>query len=222
MRFDRTKPHGMITPPCMFPGFDRPAVYDQDGQFFDAHGVHLVKGQPAEQSTRPVQEITTKEDAADRTYSPVELLAAVEDIPWALFQREAKRILGPACPAGKAPIIAALKKAISGYEAKETRRAKAGVKSKAPDLGEGEAAAPVVPAAPVSKGAVDLGAWARGTKQYPFGEVRKEIRRRFNQQVSGQNEAYDAVLLCVKEKLLTLAEARADIVPVDGVVPDVG
>jgi hypothetical protein len=80
----------------------------------------------------------------------------------------------------------------------------------------------VVPAAPVSKGAVDLGAWARGTKQYPFGEVRKEIRRRFNQQVSGQNEAYDAVLLCVKEKLLTLAEARADIVPVDGVVPDVG
>jgi hypothetical protein len=222
MRFDRTKPHGTINPPCLFPGYDRPAVYDQDGHLFDAHGVHLVKGQPAEQSSRPVQEIVTAEDAANRTYTPLELLAAVEEIPWALFQREAKRILGPACPAGKTPIVEALKKAISGYEAKETRRAKAGAKSKAPDLGEGEAAAPAPPPAPAAKGAVDLAAWARGNKQYPFGEVRKEIRRRFNQQVSGQNEAWDAVLLCVKEKLLTMAEARTDIVPVDGVVPDAG
>ena len=45
MKLNRSKPFGTVNPPEIMAGTDRPAVYAQDGKWFDAHDRDIVLGQ---------------------------------------------------------------------------------------------------------------------------------------------------------------------------------
>jgi hypothetical protein len=218
-------PYGYITPPHQGAGFDRPAYYSQviDGRevFFDAHAREIIPGQSGTASVptpAPAREV-------ERQYSPAELIANVGQIPWSAWEKEAKRVLGPTAPAGRDALVSALQAAINAYAEKQQKRG-----GRKPQAAAGPADPPEMAAAPLSApeptvdaprppgGGVDLAAWARGDKghTYRMPEIRKAIRDKFSRQVSGPNERYDALLVCVDEKLITKAQMRKDIQPIGG------
>lgn len=127
LQLNKAKPFGEIHPPMIEPDFDRPAHFEQDDKFFDQHGRHIIAGTPLHEMDEPgasgaSDASASAPAAADVSYSPTELIVHADTIPWSEFQRDAKRILGPTCPAGKAAIVEALKKAVTAFEEKRQRQ----------------------------------------------------------------------------------------------------
>ncbi len=236
-KLNRSKPFGTVNPPEIMPGTDRPAVYAQDGKWFDAHDRDIVPGQKlrSEETTRTkveaelrsvtgVLEVSALAET-EQPLAPAELIADANTLPYAVFQREAKRILGDTCPGGKEQIVAALKKAVGEYTERQQKR---GHKPRAkPDVADADppdtdaespserssASTKVAPAKPVKagKGAIDLAAWARGDANYLMGDLRKAIRQEYGKQISGANEKMEALELLIDKKVVTSAQARKDI-----------
>jgi len=227
---DRKRPYGTITPPWNGDNdeFDRPVKYDQDGKLFDIHGLEVVRGNPAKvkRVAAPVVEEAPVDNEDDDDIetdapapvaaapvappaapipSPADLLARAPTMAYAKLTKEAKRVLGPACPAGKPAIIAALEAAAKVYAVPTPP--------------------PAPPAAPYSgangmtwsgqpgatAGELDLAAWGRGQKEYLFAEVRKAIRTKFGRTIAGEHERTDAVDFLIEAKVITAAEARKDV-----------
>jgi hypothetical protein len=226
-KLDTTKPDtiGQITPPWQPKDFDRPAHFQQRGRFFDNHGIEIVSGQagPGE-NDEPV--VVEKKIAEPAPISPIDLIAAVGSMPWPKFHKEAKRILGKDCPAGKPAIVDALKTAIEAYEARRRKRDTThkgiswdGVtegKETARAQAEAEALPPEEPvqkpAKTNGKVAVDLRAWGCGTKEYLSAEVIKAVREKYYKQIGvGEHWRRDVVDLLLEEKVITAAQARRDI-----------
>lgn len=184
---DKNRSYGKIAPPLMEDGLDRPAHYEQDGHLYDAHGRRIIPGQPSDKS----QEVSTDDGDHGEALTPATLIAQADTLPWAQFKAEARRVLGPDCPGGKAAIVAALKSAIIKFE--EHREKKS------------DASAPADNAGAVG---VDLASWARGRREYLFQDIQKELRTRYHKQVS---ERLDAVDFLIQEGVITAAEARQDV-----------
>lgn len=81
------------------------------------------------------------------------------------------------------------------------------VKPKKEPPAPAKAQPPAVPAKNGSAG-VDLAAWARGRKDYVFGEVRKAIDARYFRSL---NERREAVEFLIDQGVITAAEARKDV-----------
>ena len=227
MKLNRSKPFGTVNPPETMPGTDRAAAYAQDGKWFDAHDREIVSGQKlgAEEVARIKTEVAQAQAKTEQPLSPAELIADANTLPYAVFQREAKRILGDTCPAGKEQIVAALKKAVGEYTERQQKR---GHKPRAkPDVADAdppdtdaessktapasERSSASTKAAKAGKGAIDLAAWARGNANYLFGDVRKAIRQEYGKQISGANEKMEALDFLIENKVITAAQARKDI-----------
>lgn len=216
-KLDRNRPFGNITPPFHEEPYDRPAYYEQDGKIFDAHDRLIEAGKPLKDEEPPAK-AEVKDAAADM--GPATLLANAGAMPWAAFRKRAKEILGDTCPAGKGEIIEALKAAIQHYEARQQKRSTkpaaekktAGLtwnKIAGEDDGEGEPEnLTAKPSKPTNPAEIDLAAWARGQKDYLFGDIRKSIRVKFHASVT---ERRDALSLLIDEKVIQAAEARKDI-----------
>lgn len=211
-RLNRDKPFGKVTPPTIEAGTDRPAFYNQDGRFYDAHDRLIVAGEtappppsvpvvaqkpavaePAKEGGAPAEVAATAEDkpaappAADAPAadSISKLLAKVRTLPFASFKKQAKALLGDDCPAGKDAIIAALKEA----------QAKG-------DTPKADAPAPVK----VSGKDIDLAAWGRGQKDYLFADVRKAIKTKDARVCTTMK---DAVEHLIDTKVITAQDARS-------------
>ncbi len=219
-KLDRSRTFGAISPPYQEENFDRPAYYEQDSRFYDAHDRLIEPGKPVE--AQDDTQGAAERDAAEGL-SPAELVHQADVIPWGAFRKRAKEILGDTCPASKSEMLTALRAAIQHYEArKQARRSKpapAAEPAKSSGLtwngltgqDEGDAeltAKPQAPQAPAKSGEVDLAAWARGQNEYIFGEIRKSIRSKYSTSVT---ERRDAIDLLIAEKVITAAEARKDI-----------
>lgn len=198
LKLDRDRPFGKFTPPWMGEAgaeFDRPAHYEQDGRNFDQHYREIVPGQPLASEVK-AQDESVAAAAEEEMLSPAALLAGANTIPWAKFNKEAKRILGATCPAGKAAIVGALQTAIAGYQARQEKRAPAAAAAVAPSNGA------------AVKGGVDLAAWGRGQKEYIVGDLIKAFRSQHHARLS---ERRDMVNFLVDQKVITGAEARQDV-----------
>ena len=171
MRLDRKRAFGTVTPPeAISEDDDRYAYYAQDGQYFDQHGLAIGAGDV------PVAEPDEPDDAGPAvSLTPKALLDQADALPWAQFRSEAKRILGPDCPGGKAAIVKALADAIAAYEAKVAKRAPAPKAAYEPANGLTWGG---ITGQHQTASGIDLAAWARGQKDYLFGEVQKGIRAR--------------------------------------------
>lgn len=213
LKLDRFKPFGTVHPPEIQSGHDRPAAAFQDGKWFDAHDREIVPGQPL---SAAMAADDVDENAPDQPMGPAELLAGADSIALALFQREARRILGEACPAAKHDMVRALKKVVGEFGERPRKQRLPRAAPEAPDSDPpdtGEEAKPQVPAKPAKAkaGSVDLAAWARGHKDYLFGDVRKALRQQYSVQIAGANERMDALQFLIANGVVTAAEARADI-----------
>jgi len=215
-KLDRSRTFGNITPPFHEAPYDRPAYFEQDGKLFDAHDRLIEPGKPI-QDEEPPAKAEVKDAAADM--SPATLLANAGAMTWAAFRKRAKEILGETCPAGKGEIIEALKAAIQHYEARQQKRSsKPAAEKKAAGLtwgkisgegdDEGEPEPENLTAKPSKPAEIDLAAWARGQKDYLFGDIRKLIRAKYHASVT---ERRDALSLLIDEKVIQAAEARKDI-----------
>lgn len=125
------------------------------------------------------------------------------NLPWMTFRRAAMRILGPSCPASKTAILSELQKAVNDVDAyaSEQRTAAATKKIRQPKGDPG----------PVKvKGGreVDLAAWARGQKDYLWGDVQKAIRQQFHRQVTARRDALETL---IEEHVIPADQARKDI-----------
>lgn len=227
MKLNRSKPFGTVNPPEIMAGTDRPAVYAQDGKWFDAHDRDIVLGQKLRPEETAGINTEVAQAETERPYlSPAELIADANTLPYAVFQREAKRILGDTCPAGKEQIIAALKKAVGEYIERQQKRGNKKPRAK-PDVADADppdtdteplserssASTKAAPAKPAKAGkdAIELAAWARGDANYLFGDVRKAIRQKYGKQISGANEKMEALDFLIENKVITAAQARKDI-----------
>jgi hypothetical protein len=100
-------------------------------------------------------------------------------------------------------------------EAKQDAKAEAAAapkpaaKAKPAKKGVDAPAAESAPAPAVAGTGLDLAAWGRGQKDYLPPELFKAIRAKYNVQLSQRRDALD---LLIKEKVITAAEARKDIV----------
>ncbi len=214
-KLNQSRPFGRITPPYPVPGTGRLAAYEQDGRFYDTHGA-LISTEPPRAAPAPaaavvappvteaapaaVEAVTADTapvappvapPAPEAQIGPAELLAGASSMGWAKFRGEAQRILGAACPPSKSGIVAALEAMVSGNT----------TVAQPPSTG------PVNPDSPVIDG-VDLAAWARGQKDYLFGDIQKALRKGYAKVVS---ERRDAVDFLVDEKVIAAAEARQDV-----------
>jgi hypothetical protein len=208
-KLDKDEDYGWITPPWRKKEWDRAAHFDQNGRFFDQHGLEIIAGQPLDkvETEEKVKEVVVKAKAVP--ISPPQLIAAAKTMPWPKFHKEARRILGKDCPSNKAAIVDALQAAIAAYEARQSKRHK----------GKAEAAvAPIVtaPAKPAPKAngktTVDLRAWGSGQKEYRSAEVIKAVRDKYSLQVgAGDHWRRDVVELLITEKVISAAQARRDV-----------
>lgn len=201
-RLDKTRPMGKITPPMEVGGCDRPAMYEQDGKLFCAHGMECTPDALAPAvATEPVK---VEKPAEEAPMSVEALLRDGPSMPYAKLAKHAKAILGPTCPSGKQPIIDALSAAKTAFEARQAERKTAKVvePEKAPE--------PAVAAAAPAKatGGVDLAAWGRGQKDYLFGEVQKALRTAYHVQLS---ERRAAVEFLIEQKVISAQQARRDV-----------
>jgi len=204
MRLNFQKPFGKISPPYQPDGFDRAAYYEQDAQFFDAHGRQIIPGKPlsAEEAAKTPAEINDSEDLLGVS----ELIAKIDRMSFTKFKNRAKKILGDTCPNDREGIVAALKEALAKVQAREAARRKVEQKASEP-----------APAAGLSWSAVsgddgtgiNLAAWAAGKKDYLFSEVQKEIRTKHNKQISERRDAVDFV---VELGLVESKDARTDFI----------
>jgi hypothetical protein len=209
-KLNRSKPFGYVTPPMTEADMDRAAFYDQDGRLFDAHDREIVRGvalvaekaapapapaaksQPAAKAaTAEASEPAVETAPADAppALSLDEVIAAVTTMPWAGWHKQAKRILGDACPGGKRDTLDALNEKLKEEHQPnlQAQKAEAAAKPNGKDL--------------------DLAAWGRGTQPYLFGEVRKAILARDNKMVTTQKDAVDHL---IETRVITAAEARAE------------
>ncbi len=187
MRLDRSRPYGKIAGEMFVPdGCDRPAAYEQSGQFFDAHDRLIEPGKTA--SIVPTEDDDLPDNVAD-------LLRAADTLHHNAFKKAAKVVLGASCPSGKAAIVEALKAAQAELEARSAKRAK-------------ERAAAAAPPAATAATAVDLSGWARGQKEYLWADVRRAIKLAYSRDVS---ERVDAVEFLIAHGALSAAEARQDV-----------
>lgn len=240
---DKSKPFGEYHPPAHEPGCDRPAHYDQDGHMFDAHGRQIIPGVPLNggdfcdpghdigrpdvvEPTAPQGEPPIDEPAI---LSANDLIGFANSMSWPAFQKEAKRILGPGCPASKQQIIDALEKAIATFAAKKQAKRPEpkgmipvkealGKVKQAVDAYQGDQDPPdtddapsPAPATAKAKGSVDLARWARGQQEYLFADVRKEIRKTYSKYIAGPEERKDAVDFLVSVAVISSNEARKDV-----------
>lgn len=213
-KLNKSRPFGRVTPPYPVPGTGQLAAYEQDGRFYDAHMALIsteppraaaptpalvIAPPPVEASPAAVQAVVTSTETAEPAAAPApaaqigpaELLAASHSMAWPKFRAEAQRILGPACPPSKGGIVAALEAMVSGVST----------------VAQPASTGPVNPTSPVIDG-VDLAAWARGQKDYLFGDIQKALRKGFSKQVT---ERVDAVNFLVDEKVLSAEDARKDV-----------
>ena len=214
-KLDRSRPFGTVTPPWQDDDFDRPAFFEQDGRFFDQFGIEIIRGVPLSKMKLEKQE--TKDDHTQKAekppMNPVQLLRQADTMPWSRFKKEAKRILGDACPASKAEIKIALEQAIAAYrQRQQVRMARVGQSE--------EPGTPVVAQSPrntsvpaptgPAKGStsVDLEAWARGKKDYLIGDLRKAFKLKYNKVITERRDALDFL---IEQRVVTPQEARKDI-----------
>lgn len=198
MKLNRMKAFGKITGETFIPdGADRPAFYEQDGRFFDAHGVLIETETAATAGTGEAE--TAADDGAEvgademPTMTVLELLRTADTMSWRVFRSMAQKALGPDCPGTKAAIIEKLQEVQQEFDARAARKAK-------------ERGQP----APVAKSTgVDLGAWARGQREYLWGDVRKAVKAEFGRNV---NERDDAVEFLIAQGVITAGEARRDVI----------
>lgn len=183
---NKARPFGKIAGEAFIPdGCDRPAHYEQGGRFFDAHGKLLA-------SSDAVDIDDDEDDGSDPSVMTVaELLYQADRMDWRAFKKAARDTLGEDCPGTKALIIDALKAAQKQFDTRAAKKAK--------ERGQ---------TSPQQSSGIDLVAWARGQKEYLWGDVRKEIRLQFHANVS---ERVDAVELLIKEGKITASEARQDV-----------
>lgn len=194
MRLDRSRPFGKIAGDIFIPdGCDRPAVYEQGGLYFDAHDRLLEPGKTA--SIVPTDD--DDDDLPEVEMTVAELLRQADVLHWRKLKAHAIRVLGPDCPASKAQIIEALQEVQKEFDARLAKREKA--------------AAPraVAPAAKKADGGVDLAAWARGQKEYLFGDIRKAIKAEYGRNVQ---ERDDAVEFLVEQGVVYAEHARKDVI----------
>ena len=150
-----------------------------------------------------------------------DLIGGFDGMPDALFKREAKRILGPACPASKTDMLSALNKVAVDIADKQQRHRKRTPRAKPevadqdpPDTGDEKVEAKPAKPAKVAKGKageVDLKKWATGQEDRLFSEVRKAIRQKYSKQIAGPNERMEALQFLIEKKVVTAAQARRDI-----------
>lgn len=192
MRLNRRKDFGTITPPFVLDGFDRPAFYEQNLNYFDAHDRQIIAGTPLEDM--PAEE-PEKPDEAVFEHTASSLIEAAEDMDWNDVLYYTKRVLGALPkPSSKANIMSTLRNvALHEDEPKKTMGL----------TWDKEAGKPEPVAAEV-----DLAAWARGTTDYLFGEVQKAVRSKHNKHVT---ERRDAVNFLVDEGVIRANEARQDV-----------
>ncbi len=200
MRLNRKRSFGQITPPWQPAGFDRPAYYQQDDHFFDAHDRQIVRGQTLgekDEEHTPVEDIATPVD--DPVVTPVdgpemtasEVLASSDVMPIGKLRRLAKPFLTGKVPSNKAAILSALRNAVKA----EGEPKNAGMTW---DQENGND----------TNSVIDLAAWGRGQKDYLFGDVQTAIRARYSKQVS---EKVDAVSFLVDEGVIRGNEVRKDV-----------
>jgi len=213
-KLNQTRPFGRITPPYSVPGTGRLAAYEQEGRFYDAHmalisteppraaaptPAPVIAPPPAEVSPAAVEAVMAPAEPAEPAAAPApaaqmgpaELIAASHSMGWPKFRAEAQRVLGPACPPSKGGIIAALEAMVSGVST----------------VAQPASSGPVNPDSPVIDG-IDLAAWARGQKEYLFGDIQKALRKGYSRQV---HERVDAVNFLIDEKVIAADEARKDV-----------
>lgn len=201
-KLNRVKPFGKISGETFIPdGCDRPAHYEQDGLFFDAHDRAIVAGQAVAAVDAGADDGTAI--PADMTVA--QLLLESELMPWRKFVRYAQHVLGPECPQAKMAIIEKLHEVQREFDARAAAR-KGGRPRKAAAQDAQSAKAAVKESAPAS--GVDLAAWARGQREYLWGDVRKAIRATYSRSVQ---ERHDAVEMLITEGVITADEARKDV-----------
>jgi len=204
--FNKSKPFGSITPPYQPPDCDRPAFFEQEGRLYDASHREIIAGKPAavEQPAPPAPApAPVAAPVADAAAAPApaaaapaapkqltagDLIANVGSIPWAKWLKEAKRVLGKGCPAGKEAILAALAECHSA----------GGAQPKGSDE-------PVKPYKGPDGQPIDLKAWGESRTEYLFGEVRKAIKHSYASVVTN---AHDAVDVLLREKVIEAKNAR--------------
>lgn len=193
MKLDRSKPFGKIAGDMFIPdGCDRPAHYEQAGMFFDAHDRVIEPGKSA-------SIVPTEDDDDDVVDAPemtvAQLLQQADMLHWRKFKAHAAKVLGAECPASKSAIIEKLHEVQKEFDARLAQKKKA-------------APAPVVVAATVAGKGVDLAAWARGQKEYLFGDIRKAIKAQYGRNVQ---ERDDAVEFLVEQGVVYAEHARQDV-----------
>lgn len=195
MQLDRKKPFGKITGETFVPpGADRPAMYEQEGKFFDNHMMLIgTGGTQAEIPADDADDGQTVEDDDLPTMTVAELISQANTMSWPAFKKKAQQTLGPSCPPTKIAIVEALKGAQQEFDTRAQKRAK--------DRG--------VTPPPVSSSSVDLGAWARGQREYLWGDIKKAIKAEFGRNVS---ERDDAVEFLIAQHVIAAGEARRDVI----------
>lgn len=214
-KLDRSRDFGTITPVWQPDDFDRPAYYEQDGKFYDAHDIQIEPGKPLP-ATAPQVSKAAETVSADTEITPYQLLKDADVMPWAAFRKHARRILGDTCPASKSDMLIALQEAVQHYEERQQKRktpkaAEDAAKSAGltwGGLSGEEESLTAKPQKAAPSAGVDLAAWARGQQEYVFGEIRKAIRTTYSASVTERRDALD---LLIQEKVVTAAEARKDI-----------
>ncbi|MEK9811088.1 MAG: hypothetical protein VW362_11615 [Candidatus Nanopelagicales bacterium] len=194
MKLDRSKPFGKITGEPFIPeGCDRPAAYDQNGLLFDAHDRLIEKGKPA--SIVPHDD-PDDVDGPDMTVA--DMIREANVMHWRRFKAMAMKVLGPDCPNSKAAIVEALIAVQKEFDARQARK-----------VAEARPAKAIEPTPANGPKGVDLAAWARGTKEYLFGDIRKAIKEKYGRNVQ---ERDDAVEFLVSQGVIYADHARTDVI----------
>jgi hypothetical protein len=199
MKLNRSRPFGKIAGDVFIPdGCDRPALYEQDGRFFDAHDRLIVVGETA--SIVPSSDDDEVDGEAAPTMTVADLLRQADTMHWRTFKVAAGKVLGAECPATKATIIEALQAVQKEFDARAARRGK----------DRGTVAAPGrQPQSGLAASGVDLAAWGRGQRDYLWGEVRKAMKTEFGRAVTERDDAVDFL---IQQGVITAGEARQDVI----------
>ena len=192
---NKAKAFGKIAGDLFIPdGADRPANYEQDGKFFDAHGRLIEAGVPV--SIVPTEDlddgVAVEEDDLPMM-TVADLLQQADTMRWPVFRKMAQKALGPECPPTKAAIMDHLQKVQQEFDSRAAKRA----------------AERRQPPPTSSNSTIDLAAWGRGQKEYLWAEVRKAIKSEFGRNVG---ERDDAVEFLISQQVITTAEARRDVI----------
>lgn len=118
LRIDvKRKDVGKITPSYHPDEFDRPAHYEWQNKFFDAHGREIVPGQPlVEEASDAVDGAEDEAPAADGKQLAAYLIENANSLPWGQFKADAQSLLGASCPKNKPGILARLQALVEGRE----------------------------------------------------------------------------------------------------------